>query len=395
MRSKRKDLTMKKLVILGSTGSIGTQALDVLRNIDGFSVEGLSCSTNIALLLEQIREFKPKYVCVTDEKAFMEARKLIDNSTTTKAFHDLEEFVDNINADIVLNSLVGSAGLKPTVRAIEKGMDIALANKETLVCAGALIMGLVKEKNVRIIPVDSEHSAIFQCLQGNSHKDMTKIHLTASGGPFRTWPLEKLSVVSVKDALNHPNWSMGKKITIDSATLMNKGLEMIEAKWLFDVDMDDINVIVHPESIIHSMVEFRDGSVMAQLGDKDMRVPIAYALTYPERVSLPSESLNFFELGSFTFEKPRYEDFPALSLCKEAMKIGGTMPALLNGANEAAVALFLEGAVKFTQIPLIIEKAMAAYTYKEKYALGAYALSDIIEADSFGKKYVYEVIKCL
>ena len=386
---------MKKLVILGSTGSIGTQALDVLRNIDGFSVEGLSCSTNIALLLEQIREFKPKYVCVTDEKAFMEARKLIDNSTTTKAFHDLEEFVDNINADIVLNSLVGSAGLKPTVRAIEKGMDIALANKETLVCAGALIMGLVKEKNVRIIPVDSEHSAIFQCLQGNSHKDMTKIHLTASGGPFRTWPLEKLSVVSVKDALNHPNWSMGKKITIDSATLMNKGLEMIEAKWLFDVDMDDINVIVHPESIIHSMVEFRDGSVMAQLGDKDMRVPIAYALTYPERVSLPSESLNFFELGSFTFEKPRYEDFPALSLCKEAMKIGGTMPALLNGANEAAVALFLEGAVKFTQIPLIIEKAMAAYTYKEKYALGAYALSDIIEADSFGKKYVYEVIKCL
>ncbi|MCL2564805.1 MAG: 1-deoxy-D-xylulose-5-phosphate reductoisomerase [Defluviitaleaceae bacterium] len=389
---------MKKLAILGSTGSIGTQALDTLRHIGGFSVEGLSCSTNIALLLEQIQEFKPKHVCVTDEKSYYEAKKIIGGST--QILHDLEEFVDNIDADIALNSLVGSAGLKPTIRAIEKGMDIALANKETLVCAGKLIMDLVKEKNVRIIPVDSEHSAIFQCLQGNSAKDMTKIHLTASGGPFRKLPKNKLTDVSVKDALAHPNWAMGKKITIDSATLMNKGLEMIEAKWLFDIDMDNINVIIHPESIIHSMVEFRDGSIMAQLGDKDMKVPIAYALTYPDRAPLPSKNLDFFELKNLTFEKPRYEDFPALSLCMEAVKIGGTMPALLNGANEAAVALFLEGAIKFTQIPVIIEKAMAAYTYKDNSAigastLGANALRDIIEADLFGKNYIYEVIKCL
>lgn len=379
---------MRKLAILGSTGSVGTQALDTIRHIGGFSVEGLACSTNISLLLEQIREFNPKYICVTDEKAFKEAKGLIGGST--QILYDLEEFVDNTDADIVLNSLVGSAGLKPTVRAIEKGMDIALANKETLVCAGALVMDLIRQKNVRIIPVDSEHSAIFQCLAGNSLKDMTKIHLTASGGPFRKWPIEKLSDVSVKDALAHPNWSMGKKITIDSATLMNKGLEMIEAKWLFNIDMEDINVIIHPESIIHSMVEFRDGSVMAQLGAADMRVPIAYALTYPERAPLPSEELDFFKLGSLTFEKPRYEDFPALNLCKEAMRLGGTMPALLNGANESAVALFLEGKIKFTQIPVIIEKAMAAYTHKENYAL-----SDIIEADLFGKNYVYEVIKWL
>ena len=378
---------MKKIAILGSTGSVGTQALDVMRRLPEFSVRALSCERNIYLLFKQIQEFKPKYVCVTDESAYMEARKII--SSNTKLFNDLEELIDNIDADLVLNSLVGSAGLKPTLAAIKKRMDIALANKETLVCAGKLVMEEAAKNNIRIIPVDSEHSAIFQCLQGSSRHELSKIHLTCSGGPFRTWPKEKLGTVTIADALKHPNYSMGKKITIDSATLMNKGLEMIEAKWLFDVDMDDINVIIHPESIIHSAVEFRDAAIIAQLGMPDMRVAIAYALTYPGRTNLDVKKMDFFEFSQLNFERPRYSDFPALELCKEAMRIGGTMPALLNAANEAAVALFLSGKIKFTDIPLIIEKAMTAYTYNANYDL-----ADVLEADAFGKQYVYEVTQC-
>ena len=333
-------------------------------------------------------EFNPKYVCVTDKNAFIKAREEIGSKA--QLFNDLEELISASSSDLVLNSLVGSAGLKPTMCAINKGMDIALANKETLVCAGSIVMEAARSNNVRIIPVDSEHSAIFQCLQGNAHGELSKIHLTASGGPFRTWERERLATVTIADALKHPNWSMGKKITIDSATLMNKGLEMIEAKWLFDVSMDDINVIIHPESIIHSAVEFRDGSVLAQLGTPDMRGPIAYALTYPERVELNVARLDFFARNQLNFEKPRYTDFPALDLCKEAMRIGYTMPAVLNAANEAAVDLFLRGKIRFLDIAMIIEKTMSAYTYKQSYDL-----CDVIEADTFGKEYVYGVSGCL
>jgi len=393
---------MKKLAILGSTGSVGTQALDVIRNTSGFSVEALTCDRNISRLSSQIEEFKPKFVCVTDSAAFDEAHKLIGQGV--QLFNDLEELIDASSADLMINSLVGSSGLTPTMCAIKKGMDIALANKETLVCAGALVMEEARLRDVRIIPVDSEHSAIFQCLQGNVRGDLTKIHLTCSGGPFRTWESEKLHNITLEDALKHPNYSMGKKITIDSATLMNKGLEMIEAKWLFDVSMDDINVIIHPESIIHSAVEFRDGAVLAQLGTPDMRGPVAYALTYPDRAELDIKRLDFFEFSQLNFERPRYEDFPALTLCKEAMRIGGTMPAVLNAANEAAVALFLRGKIKFLDIPLIIEKAMAAYTYRGNYCSVGEArkpvferltISDVLEADAFGKQYVYEVTGCL
>jgi len=378
---------MKKLAILGSTGSVGTQALDVVRKVPGFSVEALLCKVNTSLFLEQVREFSPKYICVTDEKAFDEVRQNIGGDI--QIFNDPEELISHIDVDLVFNCIVGSAGLKPTLRAIEKGMDIALANKETLVCAGKLVMERVTERGVNIIPVDSEHSAIFQCLQGSLRSDLEKIHLTCSGGPFRTLPREKFADITIANALAHPKWSMGRKISIDSATLMNKGLEMIEAKWLFDIDMDDINVIIHPESIIHSAVEFRDGSIIAQLGTPDMRGPLAYAMTWPGRAAFDIKKLNFFEFNQLNFEKPRYENFPALNLCKEAMRIGGTMPALLNAANEAAVECFLGGMIKFIDIPVIIEKAMAAYTYKANYDL-----DDILEADAFGKQYVYEVVKC-
>jgi len=378
---------MKKLAILGSTGSIGTQALDVLRNVEGYQVQALTCDKNISLLIKQVEEFRPEYVCVTDEQAFWDARAAIGDKV--QLFSDLEELIDASSADLLLNSLVGSAGLKPTMCAIKKGMDIALANKETLVCAGSLVMEEARKNDVRIIPVDSEHSAIFQCLQGSQRSELSKIHLTCSGGPFRTWERERLERVTIADALKHPNWSMGKKITIDSATLMNKGLEMIEAKWLFDISMDDINVIVHPESIIHSAVEFHDGSILAQMGTPDMRVMIAYALTYPNRAPLNTERLDFFKKAQLNFERPRYEDFPALDLCKEAMRAGGTMPAVLNAANEAAVDLFLRGEIRFLDILAIIEKTMSAYTYKQDYEL-----CDIIEADNFGKEYVYEVVKC-
>ena len=393
---------MRKIAVLGSTGSVGTQALDVIAALSDCSVTALSCETNVDKLLKQIEAFKPKYVCVSDEASYEKARMALNQSdTNTQIFHDLEEMIDKFDeVDLVINALVGSAGLVPTVRVLDKAIerkalmnksiDIALANKETLVCAGKLIMNYATHVKVSIIPIDSEHSAIFQCLAGNNKADMTKIHLTGSGGPFRSLPSEKLADVSIESALAHPNWSMGRKITIDSATLMNKGLEMIEAKWLFDVEMEDINILIHPESIIHSMVEFRDGSIMAQLGSPDMRVPIAYALTYPKRAALDIKPMNFTELGALTFEKPRYDDFPCLNLCKEAMKTGGTMPALLNGANEAAVELFLNEKIKFTDIPVIIEKAMGAYTYKENYSL-----SDVLEADTFGKNYVNEVKKCL
>ena len=379
---------MKKLAIFGSTGSIGKQALEVVKQLSGIEIAALTTNTNIELLLRQIEEFKPRLVCVTDENACEKISAYIDDEVKLYCGSDgLIDMINDMSADIVLNSVVGSAGLLPTLRAIEKGMDIALANKETLVCGGGLFMEKARENNVRILPVDSEHSAIFQCLQGSKAGEVSKIHLTASGGPFRTWPKEKLDSIKLSDALKHPNWAMGRKITIDSATLMNKGLEMIEAKWLFNVDMEDINVVVHPQSIIHSMVEYRDGSVIAQLGAADMRLPIAYALTYPDRANLEFKKLDFFRLSGLDFETPRYEDFPCLNLAKEAVKIGGNMPACMNAANEGAVELFLNEKIKFTQIPYIIEKAMAAYNYK-----ASVELEDILAADKFGREFAHEVV---
>ena len=286
------------------------------------------------------------------------------------------------DADTVVNSVVGNIGLRPTVEAIKAGKDIALANKETLVTSGELVMRLVKEKGINMYPVDSEHSAIFQSLQGNSMNKIERIWLTASGGPFRG--RTDLSNVTLQEALNHPNWSMGKKITIDSATMMNKGLEVIEAKWLFDVELNQIEVLVHPQSIVHSMVEYEDGAVIAQLGVPDMKVPIQYALTYPKRVKNRFPKLNFFEKNNLTFEKPDLKVFRCLGLAFDAIKIGGTMPAVLNAANEAAVALFLNGKIGFTDIPKLIEKAMGAYTVKYDYSL-----EDVLEADSFAREYVF------
>ena len=379
---------MKKLAILGSTGSIGKQALEVVKQVEGVEIIALTTNTNTELLLRQIEEFKPLFVCVTDEEACEKVSADIDGAVKLYCGHSgLIDMINDLSCDVLLNSLVGSAGLLPTLTAIEKGFDIALANKETLVCGGALVMEKAKAKGVKIIPVDSEHSAIFQCLNGNNASDVSKIHLTASGGPFRTWTKEKLESIKLSDALKHPNWAMGRKITIDSATLMNKGLEMIEAKWLFNVDMEDINVIVHPQSIIHSMVEYKDGSVIAQLGAADMRLPISYALTYPDRPCFDFKKLDFFELNGLTFEKPRYDDFPCLNLAKMAVKIGGNMPACMNAANEGAVELFLNEKIKFTDIPYIIEKAMAAYTYKETVGL-----ADILAADKFGREFAREVI---
>lgn len=286
-----------------------------------------------------------------------------------------------VSADTVVNSVVGNIGLRPTVEAVKAGKNIALANKETLVTSGELVMRLLRENNVNMYPVDSEHSAIFQSLQGNSMNRIENIWLTASGGPFRG--MTDLSGVTLADALNHPNWSMGKKITIDSATMMNKGLEVIEAKWLFNVDLDRIKVVVHPQSIVHSMVEYEDGAIIAQLGVPDMKVPIQYALTYPRRLKNSFPKLNFFERNNLTFEKPDLNVFRCLALAFEAIKTGGTMPAVLNAANEVAVAKFLEGKINFVDIPRLIEKAMSAYNVKYDYSL-----EDVLEADSFAREYV-------
>lgn len=375
---------MKKIAILGSTGSIGRQALEVADEIGALEIAALTTNTGVELLLEQALKYKPKAVCIVDEKACESAKDKFGNGI--KVFSGSEGLIELINyveIDIALNAVVGSAGLLPTIKLIENGIDIALANKETLVCGGSLIMKMAMDNNVRIIPVDSEHSAIFQCLQGNLDKDVAKIHLTASGGPFRLWPKEKLECAKCEDALNHPNWSMGRKITIDSATLMNKGLELIEAKWLFNVEADDINIIVHPQSIIHSMVEFKDGTVMAQLGAADMRLPIAYAFTYPQRAELDFKKLDFFKLKDLTFEEPRYDDFACLNLAKKAIGLNGSMPACMNAANEEAVAMFLCGKIGFLDIPKLIEKAMAAYNYKAQCTI-----DDIIAADSFGREFV-------
>ena len=355
---------MKKIAILGSTGSIGTQTLDVIRaHSDELEVVALAAGSNKERLKEQIREFHPELVSLSDEKKAQELKEELAGEAVEVVcgMDGLIEVAGIDSADVVVTAVVGMMGILPTMEAIRKGKDIALANKETLVTAGHLIIPMAREYGVSILPVDSEHSAIFQCLQGEPKKALDKILLTASGGPFRGKSAEVLETVTLEDALNHPNWSMGPKITIDSSTMVNKGLEVMEAKWLFGVDYSQIEVVIQPQSIIHSMVQYIDGAVIAQLGTPDMRVPIEYALFYPERRSLPGDRLDFSKLSQITFEKPDYKVFRGLSLAIEAGKTGGTMPTVFNAANERAVAKFLKGEIKYTDIVRSIEKCMDAH----------------------------------
>lgn len=355
---------MKKIAILGSTGSIGTQTLDVVRaHSDELEVVALAAGSNKERLKEQIREFHPELVSLSDERKAQELKEELAGEAVEVVcgMDGLIEVAGIDSADVVVTAVVGMMGILPTMEAIRKGKDIALANKETLVTAGHLIIPMAREYGVSILPVDSEHSAIFQCLQGEPKKALDKILLTASGGPFRGKSAEFLETVTLEDALNHPNWSMGPKITIDSSTMVNKGLEVMEAKWLFGVDYSQIEVVIQPQSIIHSMVQYIDGAVIAQLGTPDMRVPIEYALFYPERRSLPGNRLDFSKLSQITFEKPDYKVFRGLSLAIEAGKTGGTMPTVFNAANERAVAKFLKGEIKYTDIVRSIEKCMDAH----------------------------------
>lgn len=362
---------MKKISILGSTGSIGTQTLDIAReHKDDFEIVALSCGKNIKLLVDQIKEFSPKLVSVEDENLATELRNALAEQNIK--FPEIMYGMDGLlavatvsEAEIVVTAIVGMIGIRPTIAAIEAKKDIALANKETLVCAGHIIMPLAEKMGVSILPVDSEHSAIFQSLQGNDDNKIARIILTASGGPFRGRKAEEIKDMTAKDALKHPNWSMGQKVTIDSSTLANKGLEVMEAKWLFNVDIDQIVVTVHPQSILHSAVEYEDGSVMGQMGVPDMRLPIQYALLYPERKSLSGKRLNLFEVGSLTFEKPDIETFPALGLALKAGKTGGSLPTVFNAANEVAVARFLKDEIRFFGIPELINKAMETVKFIE------------------------------
>lgn len=351
---------MKKIAILGSTGSIGTQTLEIVRYNRDIQVTALAAGSNIGLLEEQIREFAPKVACVWDEARAAELRvKVADLEVKVVSGMDgLIQAATEPEAEIVVTAVVGMIGIRPTIAAMEAGKDIALANKETLVTAGHIIMPLAKEKNVKILPVDSEHSAIFQSLQGAAGNPVAKILLTASGGPFRGRNRAELADVKVEDALKHPNWSMGHKITIDSSTMVNKGLEVMEARWLFGVEMDQVQVVIQPQSVIHSMVEFADGAVIAQLGTPDMKLPIQYALYYPERRYLPGGRLNFWELSEITFEKPDFENFRGLSLAFEAGTTGGSLPTVFNAANELAVSLFLDRRIGYLTITDMIESAM-------------------------------------
>ncbi|MCR5596275.1 MAG: 1-deoxy-D-xylulose-5-phosphate reductoisomerase [Lachnospiraceae bacterium] len=351
---------MKTIAILGSTGSIGTQTLDIVRKEKDICVSALSAGKNIDLLEAQVREFKPYLCSCEDESDAGELRtRLADTDTRiVSGMEGLIETATEPHAQVLVTGIVGMIGIRPTIAAIKAGKDIALANKETLVCAGHIIMPLAKECGVRILPVDSEHSAIFQSLNGEPKERLEKILLTASGGPFRGKTRAELENMSLEDALKHPNWSMGRKVTIDSASLCNKGLEVMEAKWLFDVDLDSICVLIHPQSIVHSAVQYVDGAIMAQLGAPDMKLPIQYALYYPDRRPMDINRVDLFELGSLTFEKPDTDTFPGLKLAYESCRIGGSMPTVFNAANEAAVKMLIEGRIRFVQIPEIISSCM-------------------------------------
>lgn len=383
---------MKKITILGSTGSIGTQTLDVVRkNKDKFEVVAISANSSVDLLLEQILEFNPKYVAVYNEESANKLKSMIPNNIDIEVLSSMEGLVkicELEEVDTVLTAVVGMIGLVPTMAAIKAKKTIALANKETLVTAGEIVMREAKKNNVEILPVDSEHSAIFQCLNGERKKDIEKIILTASGGPFRGKKKEELINVTKNQALKHPNWDMGRKISIDSSTLMNKGLEVIEAKWLFDVDVEDIDIVVHPQSIIHSMVSFRDSSVMAQLGCPDMRLPIEYALTYPKRSKTDFERLDLAQIATLTFEKPDMETFPCLELAFRALKLGGTYPAVLNSANEVLVNEFLEDKIGFYDIPYYIERSLEQHNNRSNPTL-----EDILEVDKETREYLANLLK--
>lgn len=380
---------VQTISILGSTGSIGVQTLETAKNL-GISVVALSANSNIKLLYEQIKEFSPKVVSVGTKELAESLSLQIDTSKTKILFGEKGniEVATIPEAQTVVAAIVGIAGLVPVMSAIKNGKNIALANKETLVTAGEIMMKAAAEHNVKILPVDSEHSAIFQSLEGNRHQDVDGIILTASGGPFRGKSKAELETVTLEQALKHPNWSMGSKITIDSATLMNKGLEVIEAKWLFNLEPEQIKVLVHPQSIIHSMVSYIDGSIIAQLGPPDMRLPIQYALTYPNRAKNNFSRVNFTQMNRLDFQEPDFEAFPCLRLAYDAIKIGGTMTAVMNGANEAAVALFLNKKLKFLDIPHIIEKIM----YKHNVNINP-IIDDIIEVDNWARLEIINNIK--
>lgn len=381
---------VKSISILGSTGSIGKQTLDVVRILGNVEVRGLSTNTNIELLEAQVREFKPEKVCVFDEKKAIILKDSIRDTNTIvlTGIDGLNEVAAIDEIDTVVTSVVGTIGLIPTIEAIKAGKNIALANKETLVAAGEIVIKLAKEKNVKILPVDSEHSAIFQCLMGISSKnDLSKIILTASGGPFRGKTLEDLKSVTVKDALKHPNWSMGRKITIDSATMMNKGLEVIEAYWLFGVDINQIEVVIHPQSIIHSMVEMLDGSVIAQLGVPDMKVPIQFALTYPQRKPNNFPKLRLTECSDLTFKKPDMDTFRCLKIAFDALNIKGTMPAVMNAANEIAVENFLTEKIGFLDIAGIIDEVM-----RKHKTISNPDLINILDADRWAREAANNLI---
>ena len=382
---------MKTISLLGATGSIGLNVLDIVRRFPGqYSVVGLAAGRNIDLLKTLILEFRPALVSVLDADHAKRLCEMLPSEWQGKVVWGTkgnEQVATLTEADFVLSAIVGAAGLVPTLAAIRAGKDIGLANKETLVMAGKLVMDTVKEKGIRLLPVDSEHSAIFQVLEGGRKEDLEKIILTASGGPFREKSVAELEGVSPEQALAHPNWSMGRKISVDSATLMNKGLEVIEAKWLFDVPIEMIEIVVHPQSIIHSLVEFQDGSVLAQLGLPDMRIPISYALSYPARSPLKFERLKLSQCGNLQFHEPDYERFPALSLAFDALRQGGLMPAVLNGANEIAVDAFLQKKIGFTDIAKVVALTMEKVDYGRDDSL-----DDILSADISARKLATDII---
>lgn len=379
---------MKTITILGSTGSIGKQALEVAK-AHNITIKAIAANSNVRVLEEQAREFNVEYVCVFDEKYFLDLKTRL-NDTKIKILCGMDglcEIATLDDVDIMLNSVVGMVGLLPTLKAIEKGTTIALANKETLVAGGSLVTKLAKEKNVKILPVDSEHSAIFQCLQGNNRGELNKIILTASGGPFYGKTQSELCNVTVNQALNHPNWSMGNKITIDSATLMNKGLEFIEAKWLFNLEPSQIEIVVHRQSVVHSAVEYRDFSVIAQMGVPDMKIPIQYALLYPNRLPCPTKQLSLTDYGILTFDKPDYDTFTCLAGCISAIKKGGAYPCIANGANEVAVQKFLDGKISFLRIGELVNSAIETFSFEE---INNYA--DVIKADKTAREFVLSKI---
>lgn len=384
---------VKAISILGSTGSIGTQTLDIVRSHpDRFRVVGMAAGRNIQLLAAQVAEFQPEIVATSEESLLPELKELLKNLPYKPQIIAGKEAIAEVarygDAESVVTGIVGCAGLLPTIAAIEAGKDIALANKETLIAGGPVVLPLIEKYGVKVLPADSEHSAIFQCLQGVPEGGLKRIILTASGGAFRDLPVEKLASVTVKDALKHPNWSMGQKITIDSATLMNKGLEVIEAHYLFGKDYDDIDIVVHPQSIIHSLIELQDTSVLAQLGWPDMRLPLVYALSYPERIYTDWEQFDLVKAGDLTFREPDHAKYPCMNLAYAAGRAGGSMPAVLNAANEQAVALFLEEKIEFLDIPRLIEKVCDRHQSDNNTDPN---LDDILYADQWARKAVLDL----